>query len=1000
MLICEPILLISVLWVSRPVGAVRGCTVIAIQPDLRWKKAVCDSDTSQLTIIPQDLPDTLISLRVTQQSIHHLADGVLHELIFLEELHIDSCGLRTVDPNVFKGLNRLRILSLRNNSLKLDDNALQSNAFHHLTALEVLDISENPLGRIPSDFFIPSLGKTLLELRVGHTKGDVQLDFDVQTFQTLINLKILDLSFTGLESLHSEFRSVLAKMEKLRELQLGGNPWHCDCTLRWMREWYLSDTLPSMQLSYIQQTSFGTISTISAACKSPYPVQGRLIFIPPGRGAIEPDEFICKQWIDTKRTLVGAVVGGNLSLTCHGYTEVVRDVQWLKDGLPLVLPSPRFKKSQTSSLDFTAFLNISQVNIEDAGTWECRLDGGKGGKMAQMKVTVTQIARGASKMDSTERQNLVYAGIGLAALFILLAATAMAVFFCGGCRGAGKQFSINAWRQRLLKNTSYSADLSNTGDDARELIGTRVANCRRNSPMQLRNQSLTLNDKLPIKDGNSVCIDRPPICSELTPPAGNADALAITVAPSRLVSLTTTTITTTALTQPALSTIYKPQPPNSTVLITAGYSSPSNPSINANYADLYRLPISAGYGAVKLPSHLLAEIAGNAVTPMNNHFLVSSACPLHGSCDNPPPPPHHSTAKMASISPPFPIGCPIHGSPTSTLSQSGLKHMTSSFTQTPRKRKMSKSTVSLNHTGNYDSSSYHQASLPRRRYADSSGSCRSYSCSQTRYRTLPSRINQKNLTACPIHGQLMPSLLRRRSSSVLLERKSRPSSRSPGITVDVPYCSSCASSSSSSSSESVNEIEADIEEYSSDATESPRGDSSDSGSSDYVVQQRPLLRSNISQHSLSRVVNNNSKRMANDGSSSSTSHNCPKLLEQGMPNAENWARRNVNVANSIHQSSRLPGAIMGQPVVLSIGDSRGSMLASRSFPNYGNVKEKANPTVIPNHNHQQARHSSIKDPNASPSSTPKSILVKTAFHRHQCRRANEKRDDRSTSQLL
>ncbi len=439
-------LLLVILAEIKTVSAVRGCTVIAIQPDLRWKKAVCDSDSSQLTSIPSDLPEMLISLRVTQQFIRHLDEGALRRLVNLEEFYLDSCQLEKVDLNAFKGLNRLRILSLRNNTIRLDEGGFLSATFDHLTALEVLDLSENPLGRMPPNFFPASLGKSLFELKLSHTKGLTPFGLDIPSFLTLSNLQVLDLSFTNLETLSSEFRAVFNRMERLRELQLGGNPWHCDCSLRWMREWYLTDILPSMQLSYSHKTPYGTLNTITPTCKSPYAVQRRLIFIPPGRGAIEPEDFICKQWIDTKHRSVSAVAGGNLSLICHGYFEVPQTVQWLKDKLPLVKPPSRYVISQTNSLEYTAYLNISHVTAEDGGTFECGLEDAGVINGVTINVTVKTISGsgGVSRMDETERQNLVYAGIGVAAIFILLAAIAMTVFCCWGSKTADKRSVVAA----------------------------------------------------------------------------------------------------------------------------------------------------------------------------------------------------------------------------------------------------------------------------------------------------------------------------------------------------------------------------------------------------------------------------------------------------------------------------------------------------------------------------------------------------------------------------
>ncbi|CDS40679.1 leucine rich repeat and fibronectin type III [Echinococcus multilocularis] len=1003
-------LVVSLLLMTRTANAVRGCTVIAIQPDLHWKKAVCDSDTSLLTKLPADLPNLLISLRVTQQLIRRLDDRELRRLVYLEEFYLDSCQLEHVHSDVFEGLNRLRILSLRNNSLRLDESGLLPATFYHLPALEILDLSENPLGRIPSNFFPSSLGKSLFELRLSHVKDEFPLSLEASTFAVLRNLQILDLSFCRLETLSSNFRPVFHRMERLRELQLGGNPWHCDCNLRWLREWYLSDTLPSMQLSYDQKTKFGTTNTITPTCKSPYVVKRRLIFSPSGRGAIEPEEFICKQWIDTKQKQISVVLGSNLSLSCQGYFEVRKNVQWFKDHLPLVTPSPNYVISQSISLDFIAYLNITRVRYEDGGIWECGLDDGGILQKASINVTVQQISVSgvASGMDEAQRQILVYVAIGSAIVFVLLAAIALTVFCYWGRLGSKKLSAISSCATPLQKNSIHSMGMSNSGEDARELIGTRVANDSPDSPVPIKNSSTTGSNSRAVNGINAKTAEKNHLIStklvttKYIVSTSLATSTTFCVSSPKLVSLTTATTTTAALTRPVSSTPNKQSmSPHSTALVATEFPSTSNISTNANCTDLCYQPISEGYGTVSLPSCLFNQItdaASSATIPSaNNPFLVSGPCPIHGVNTR-----LQNNSNEQMVRTPIFDACPIHGSPVSVASRNITRRTASSFTQTPRHTAKSKSATSLRAVRNRtDTFCYHTGPAPRIQ-RKSLGSHQSSSPTQVQYRTLPSRISRNTPPFCPIHGLLMPSLLNRRSSSMSFDYRNQFSLRSrrtQSITLDVPYCSSCAST-TSSDDEAV--VGADFEDYSSDLTESPAVECTESGSSDYAVNSRLSFRKTSPTIPLNRTrfVEGRKCKDSSASSQEGAAETTPaSVFSDDLTNDNNLSFNSDNQIQQ-HQPSLIAQTILGEPLMITARDSgdTNNAVLQRNLSIYERSGEclpkqlgsiRAPQKIVELHHHHSKQKEIIPSSSSSNLMIPKSILVKRSLHRKHRKRSFE-----------
>lgn len=119
--------------------------------------------------------------------------------------------------NKLKVISRETLMGLRSLSrLHLDHNRLEfihPNAFHGLTSLRILQLEGNQLQQLhPATFSTFSI--------LGH--------FPMST------LKQLHLSDNLLTTLSQR---MLAGMPYLENLFLHGNPWTCDCHMKWFKEW-------------------------------------------------------------------------------------------------------------------------------------------------------------------------------------------------------------------------------------------------------------------------------------------------------------------------------------------------------------------------------------------------------------------------------------------------------------------------------------------------------------------------------------------------------------------------------------------------------------------------------------------------------------------------------------------------------------------------------------------------------------------------------------------
>ncbi|KAG7244397.1 hypothetical protein INR49_000134, partial [Caranx melampygus] len=157
--------------------------------------------------IPQGVPSVTeppLPLPPEQQHLSPRARAFLSQGQLLE-LALNGNLIHLVTPDMFRGLEHLRILYLAGNQIT----RVQDHTFRGLQRLQELHLQENSI-------------ELLAE----------------QALSGLSSLALLDLSRNHLRTLGS---SSLKPLVSLQVLRVTENPWRCDCALGWLRTWISKD---------------------------------------------------------------------------------------------------------------------------------------------------------------------------------------------------------------------------------------------------------------------------------------------------------------------------------------------------------------------------------------------------------------------------------------------------------------------------------------------------------------------------------------------------------------------------------------------------------------------------------------------------------------------------------------------------------------------------------------------------------------------------------------
>ncbi|XP_076467868.1 uncharacterized protein LOC143298791 [Babylonia areolata] len=309
--------------------------------------------------------------------------GLHHNLDTLDLCHNRFTSL---EPNAFKSYSNLRVLRLCHNNIR----TLHPDSLAKLTHIHSLDLSGNLMTAIPTE--VLNTLPTLLRLDLS---GNNLVTVPDEAFRGLRNLKVLDLSANRITDIEPNALMGLHNLQVLRlennavrwlaprlfqhlsdqmlQLHLYGNPWLCDCKVRYMRQWMANGT------SAVWQQPGHTVR-----CEGPSISRGKAL------SSIPLDELACRVEMRTSGSTKTVSRGQEVMMECIYFSMPPATPIWQRNQMPINFAADpaKYRMTVEGSPVTVTRLYVRDFQYTDIMEYECLAHNIRGSDSTVFKVTL------------------------------------------------------------------------------------------------------------------------------------------------------------------------------------------------------------------------------------------------------------------------------------------------------------------------------------------------------------------------------------------------------------------------------------------------------------------------------------------------------------------------------------------------------------------------------------------------------------------------------------
>ncbi|KAG8433055.1 hypothetical protein GDO86_014216 [Hymenochirus boettgeri] len=295
----------------------------------------------------------LVDLTLSRNTIDNIKPYAFGDLESLRSLHLDGNRLTVIHEEALRGMLNLQHLIINNNQLVTIPVATFDD---FLLTLEDLDLSYNNLVSAPWESIQNMV--SLHTLNLDHNLIDYVMD---GTFSELYKLSRLDMTSNRLHTLPPDPLFARSQTGMISPtpytstivLNFGGNPFHCNCELLWLRRLVREDDMET--------------------CASPSQLAGRYFW------SIPEEEFTCEPPLITRHThQLWVLEGQRATLKCRAIGDPEPVIHWVSPDDKIMPNSSRTASYRNGTLD------ILVTTIRDDGAYTCIAINAAGESTAQV----------------------------------------------------------------------------------------------------------------------------------------------------------------------------------------------------------------------------------------------------------------------------------------------------------------------------------------------------------------------------------------------------------------------------------------------------------------------------------------------------------------------------------------------------------------------------------------------------------------------------------------